>query len=931
MSKNLARIVLITLSLISIFIIFMFNKEQKIFKDEFVCSIKFTATNVLSEEMLQKVTKPLESAIRTIPGIKSINSICSENSNVAIVKFYRASDEKSIKIRNIADNIYSQLDPNFRKPVVIDSDSRDFPSFIFSLNLQNNNTYYDKETKKEFNEYNITKNIQEEIKSEISSISGVTNIKIGNKDLKRYTINYNNELLRSEKISNRIFSDTIRENYDSVGVGFFESEENEFPIIIKKSNKKIEDLYLNTTTKISHISDVSYHKTNQESITKINGREDLIFYTYCNNSANKILISIKLKQKLKKYNLTTIYDSGNRELKELLYLLLSISITTISLFSIDYFINRALKNSIALITILPISLLISIAFAKIFGFKINSEMLTALNIGAGIVIDSGVVLLSVRKKEAIKSIIVSTSTSIIALFPLYSKIFSTEIHTMILTLTIFILVSSIIYTIFFPKFIKQKAIKQGYQIKRLKAKLFLQNISSPKTALMIFIILIPTIALLLYLTSNKDFDREKIENTINIEINPKPNIVKEEKIKDADKLYKLIKKSKHFKKIKYIETSATKNSAKLNIYLNSSKNKKAIQKEIEEISNRYKIPIIISKTQKEKRVILYFFKEKTENDSQKNIEELISIAKKSAKLLTQTGKFYKAILHYKPATKGYQIKIKERVNPKLRKKIITNFYANYQEPIIYKLQEEEKIYDVALKNSTKAPNTIEKIKLKFPELIIEDKKFYDIYRKNGRNTIQISLATKIKDNKKIEKLIQRTLPKNINYQHSENFKASIENRKKIPLLIIISLALIYLNLVIYYNSFLKAIIPISSLPITFIPSLLLIKITGQTITPAIIIGIIISLGININNLIITFDLNRPIEKINKHINCLTTTTLTTILGVLPLLLIPTQNNFITQIASHFALSNLTAYLFTILIYPTILNLFKIFFRENLKK
>ncbi|MBN1897747.1 MAG: efflux RND transporter permease subunit [Spirochaetes bacterium] len=175
-----------------------------------------------------------------------------------------------------------------------------------------------------------------------------------------------------------------------------------------------------------------------------------------------------------------------------------------------------------------------------------------------------------------------------------------------------------------------------------------------------------------------------------------------------------------------------------------------------------------------------------------------------------------------------------------------------------------------------------------------------IYRLNKHRTV--SMALKYEDIdlggiiKKIEnKLKNFAFPGDYHFEFGENYKKMVQNKKEMIFAIVIAFILIYLILASILQDLVDPLIIIFAIPVAVSSVLLVLLISGNSLNIAVYIGLIMLGGIVVNNSIILVDTinqlkkNLSLEKAiiqasYSRLRPIFMTTLTTVLGLLPVLL-----------------------------------------------
>ena len=83
--------------------------------------VSTTYVGASPEKVESSVTKPMESALSTLSGVKSVSSISSENASIVILEFEQGTnmDSASIDISNRLDQVKAKFDDGVGSPTMM--------------------------------------------------------------------------------------------------------------------------------------------------------------------------------------------------------------------------------------------------------------------------------------------------------------------------------------------------------------------------------------------------------------------------------------------------------------------------------------------------------------------------------------------------------------------------------------------------------------------------------------------------------------------------------------------------------------------------------------------------------------------------------------------------------------------------------------------
>jgi HAE1 family hydrophobic/amphiphilic exporter-1 len=210
-----------------------------------------------------------------------------------------------------------------------------------------------------------------------------------------------------------------------------------------------------------------------------------------------------------------------------------------------------------------------------------------------------------------------------------------------------------------------------------------------------------------------------------------------------------------------------------------------------------------------------------------------------------------------------------------------------------------------------------------------------IWRKNGIRMVAItarlkeeldlgSAGVRIK-----EALKGVRLPKDYSYDLGRNYEQLAENQRELLFAVALTVVLMYMILAALFESFIQPFIIILSIPLAFIGVAWALFLTGSSVNLAVYIGAIMLAGIVVNNAIVLIDrinqlrakgigeIRAIISASRSRLRPITMTTLTTVLGLLPMAFDRSEGaNLWGPLAITVVAGLSTSTLLTLLVVPT---------------
>ena len=150
------------------------------------------------EEVVEKLTKPLEESLSTLPGMKNIQSTSREGSNFILLEFSWTTSIDEIENDVLQRIDQTPLPDGADNPRFLKFDPAQFPIIQFSL-------------REEGKESNL-KTLSENLKLELTRVEGVANVNVSGSLKDEVVIELNQQALKDNRLSQSDVINTIRAN-----------------------------------------------------------------------------------------------------------------------------------------------------------------------------------------------------------------------------------------------------------------------------------------------------------------------------------------------------------------------------------------------------------------------------------------------------------------------------------------------------------------------------------------------------------------------------------------------------------------------------------------------------------------------------------------------------------------------------------------------
>jgi HAE1 family hydrophobic/amphiphilic exporter-1 len=359
------------------------------------------------EEVERSVTKPLESALVSVSGIKSLNSISSTGQSIVFLEMnYGASlDEASNQMRDYIDRVRAYLPDDADSPLIIKVDPSMLPVMFLTLDGQR--------TSEELYRY-ATDNVQpmlEQINGVASvGISGgrdeAINIEIPRDRLEAYnlTITQVSQLIAAQNVDSS--AGTITENemdYTIQTQGSYQSLNDMLDTVIAyktvtPTGRQIPEM---RTIKLRDIADVIDGYKPRTSIAYVNGTPAIMMSVTKQSDANTVQVSDAIQAQIPRINnalpndvkLEIVSDNSNMIRSSISNVISSVWQGAVLAVIILLVFLRSWKATIIIGLSIPFSVIVTLMLMYFFNLTLNLMTLAGLALGIGMLVDNSIVIL----------------------------------------------------------------------------------------------------------------------------------------------------------------------------------------------------------------------------------------------------------------------------------------------------------------------------------------------------------------------------------------------------------------------------------------------------------------------------------------------------------------------------------------------------------
>ncbi|WP_226677614.1 efflux RND transporter permease subunit [Rossellomorea aquimaris] len=349
------------------------------------------------QEVMEKVTKPLEESLSTLPGMKNIQSTSREGSNFILLEF-----SWSTSIDDIENDVLQRLDQTplpdgAENPRFLKFDPAQFPIIQFSL--------------REEGKSDNLKALSENLKLELTRVEGVANVNVSGSLQDEVVIELNQQSLKDNRLSQGDVVNTIRANnvtapgdtIDTNGqtlttrvVSKLQSVEELKKLVLQvnpQSGKKIT---------LADVATVEKKQQNTGTITRANEEPAILFSVLQQSDANTASVSKAFQKELNRLleqdqyqsiKADVLFDQGDYITQAIGNIANSLLIGGAFAMLVLFLFLKNVKSPLIIGVAIPYSVIVTFVLMFFADFALNIMTLGALALGIGMLVDNAIVVI----------------------------------------------------------------------------------------------------------------------------------------------------------------------------------------------------------------------------------------------------------------------------------------------------------------------------------------------------------------------------------------------------------------------------------------------------------------------------------------------------------------------------------------------------------
>lgn len=349
-------------------------------------------------EVNEKITKPLETTLATLPGIKKIQSTSQEGTNLIVLEFNWSTNIEDVQLDILQRIDMTPLPNDAEKPSFLKFDPSQFPIIQLSLRAENDNV--------------DVRVLADALEKELRRTEGVASVNVSGKLVEEVQVTLDEAKLKERGLTQADIIQIIQMNNISLPGEPVSTADGKMLttriISTLTSPETIADLIVSVNPidgQSLTVGDVAtVERTEQKSITetRANDHPAVLMSVLQESGANTAEVSRAFQQALEdllaqeKYNdvvADVLVDQGNYVDAAIRNISTSLLVGGLFAMLVLFVFLRGVKSPIIIGIAIPYSVIVTFVLMFFANFSLNIMTLGALALGIGMLVDNAIVVI----------------------------------------------------------------------------------------------------------------------------------------------------------------------------------------------------------------------------------------------------------------------------------------------------------------------------------------------------------------------------------------------------------------------------------------------------------------------------------------------------------------------------------------------------------
>ncbi len=372
------------------------------------------------DEVMGKVTKPIEEQIRHLSGVTEVSSSSMENTSQVTIQYDFAKDmvEAEEEVQKEMEDMQFQEDVQTPKVTRINVDA--FPILTLSMS--------DSERSLE----DLTALAEEQVVPKLESLDGVSSIQVSGKNHQEVELTYDADKLRDLGLDKEQIKEIIKGSMFSQSLGIRDFDDSEKSLVFDSNIVSLKDLKGmpiplmdsgKSKVTLDDIADIAVIEKS-ESISRTNGEDAIGLGIVKAPEANIVEVVNSVKKEMKQFgkensglSTTSILDEGKPIEDSVDSMINKVLVGGLFAIIIILLFLRSIRSTLIAVVSIPLSLLMALFLLKQMDISLNLMTLGAMTIAIGRVVDDSIIVIEniyrrlslSKEKQSAKTVIISAT------------------------------------------------------------------------------------------------------------------------------------------------------------------------------------------------------------------------------------------------------------------------------------------------------------------------------------------------------------------------------------------------------------------------------------------------------------------------------------------------------------------------------------------
>ncbi|OBR66863.1 Swarming motility protein SwrC [Paenibacillus oryzae] len=354
-----------------------------------IVSVTTVYPGAAPEEVMEKISKPIEQRTRNLNGVEAITSTSYENASSVIIQYDFDTDmDKAVsEVSKVLNEV--NLPDGAVEPSISRLSFNSFP--ILSLSLASS----DQDLKE------LTTTVEQSIVPRLQGLDGIGSVQVSGQNITEGELAFNAAALENVGLSEEMVKGIIQGSALSVPLGIFEFGNTEKAVLVDGniiSENDLRNLVLVPGIKLSDVAELKV-EDKAESISRTNGKEAIGISIVKAADANTVEVANVVKKEIqeleaqnKGLSIDLTLDQGKPIENSVNTMLSKAVIGALCAVFIILLFLRNIRSTIISIVSIPLSILMALLVLKQMDITLNIMTLGAITVAIGRVIDDSIVV-----------------------------------------------------------------------------------------------------------------------------------------------------------------------------------------------------------------------------------------------------------------------------------------------------------------------------------------------------------------------------------------------------------------------------------------------------------------------------------------------------------------------------------------------------------